>query len=41
MADNLLRDKIPTFDKKSQQSGDVSLANWSALSMPFWSASLS
>ncbi len=32
MADNLLRDKIPTFDKKgAQRAGDVSLANWSAL----------
>jgi len=32
MADNLLQDKIPTFDKKGdQQAGNVSLSNWSAL----------
>jgi NitT/TauT family transport system permease protein len=32
MADNLLRDNIPTFDKKSGGGeGGVSLANWSAL----------
>jgi NitT/TauT family transport system permease protein len=31
MADNLLRDNIPTFDKKGGGEGGVSLANWSAL----------
>src|SRR5262244_3243736 len=32
MADDLLRDKIPTFDKKDDRhAGEVSLANWSAL----------
>jgi NitT/TauT family transport system permease protein len=32
MAEDLLRDNIPTFDKKGEGgSGDVSLSNWSAL----------
>jgi NitT/TauT family transport system permease protein len=32
MADNLLRDNIPTFDqKRADGAGDVSLSNWSAL----------
>src|SRR5689334_12538520 len=32
MADDLLRDKIPTFAKKGEgQGGDVSIANWTAL----------
>jgi NitT/TauT family transport system permease protein len=32
MAEDLLRDNIPTFDKKGESgSGDVSLSNWSAL----------
>jgi len=32
MADDLLRDKIPTFAKKGEgQAGDISIANWTAL----------
>ena len=31
MADKFLGDNIPKFDKQSNESGDVSLTNWSAL----------
>jgi NitT/TauT family transport system permease protein len=31
MADKVLRDNIPTFEKRDKASGEVSLANWSAL----------
>ncbi|MGA1646302.1 MAG: ABC transporter permease [bacterium] len=31
MADKILGDNIPKFDKQSNESGDVSLTNWSAL----------
>jgi NitT/TauT family transport system permease protein len=31
MSDDLLRDKIPTFEKQGEGGGEVSLSNWSAL----------